>query len=111
MPRQAKQNVHNEWFQSTVAMKCDCGSNRKSRTANGQDLQVYIWGEYVYGRWRTVHKICQACFIPVVIPRLRAHADPCGCTFALQPRMGHTLPPWLMLPDDFSSCPTKQQVA
>jgi len=97
--------THNEWFQTTVQAKCSCGSNLKSRTASGQDPQVWIWGEYVVGRWRTVQKVCEACFDAHVIPRLRRHAAPCGCTFALQARSGYgPLAPWMRLPDDFNVC-------
>jgi hypothetical protein len=103
-----KVRTHNEWFQSTVAPRCDCGSNRKSRTANHQDTQVWIWGEYVVARWRTVQKVCQACWSTTVIPRLRRHAEPCGCTFALQARSGHgPLPTWMVLPADFHTCQQK----
>ena len=99
------QRTHNEWFQTTVAPRCDCGSNKRSRTHEGKDLQVWIWGEYEYGRWRTVQKVCEACFAEHVIPRLRTHAAPCGCTFALQSRSGYgSLPHWLSLPSNFNTC-------
>ena len=99
-----KVRVHSEWFQTTVAMRCDCGSNRKSRLAAGHDLQVYIWGEYAYaGKWRTVQKVCQSCW-PDVIQKLRQHARPCGCTFQLQPRSGYRLASWMTLPADFNTC-------
>src|SRR5579885_1778141 len=105
-----QQRVHNEWFQPTVAMRCDLGINNKFRTANHQDLQVWVWGEYVIGKWRTVQKVCEACFETQVIPRLRQHAAPCGCTFALCARSGHgPLAPWLTLPADFNTCHVKKE--
>lgn len=111
MPRATRIRIHNEWFMPSASEKrCNCGSNVSSRTAAGHDPVVYINGAYIYGKWHREGLVCQSC-LSTFIQRLRAHAAPCGCTFALQPRMGHTLPPWLMLPDDFSSCPTKQQVA
>jgi len=99
------QRTHNEWFQPTVAMRCDCGSNKKSRTLAGQDLQVWIWGEYVSGKWRTVQKVCEACFVSEVLPRLKTHLTGCGCVFSLQSRSGYgPLAPWLTLPADFNTC-------
>lgn len=99
------QRIHNEWFQTTVAMRCDCGSNKRSRIKGGYATQVWIWGEYVCGKWRTIQKVCECCFSSQVIPRLAAHAAPCGCTFALCARSGYApLAPWLKLPEDFNSC-------
>lgn len=108
MPK--KQRVHNEWFMTTVQVRCDCGSNKKSRTTNHQDLQVCIWGEYHISKWRTIKKVCEACFQGVIIPQLRAHAAPCGCTFALNARRGRSIPPWVKLPDDFNTCAIRNQV-
>ena len=100
-----KNRVHNEWFQTTVAMKCDCGSNRKSRLASGHDVQVWIWGEYVYGKWRTVRKVCESCFASEVIPRLVNHADLCGCSFDLCSRSGYgPLASWIALPASLKVC-------
>lgn len=100
----AKERIHNEWFQTTVSPRCDCGSNKKSRAKAGKDPQVYVWGEYVSGKWRTIEKVCECCFEESVIPRLRDHARPCGCTFKLEARSGYSLASWLKLPEDFNSC-------
>lgn len=94
----AKVRVHNEWFQATAYGVCDCGSTRFIRhKVFKRDVTIYSWGEYVSGRWRTVRRVCEMCFQRDIIPILRAHADPCGCAFALVPRSGHSLPPWITL--------------
>lgn len=99
-----KQRIHNEWFQSIVAGVCDCGSNKRSRRKAGKDVVCYAWGEYVSGSWRTVQRVCECCFRQRVIPRLVRHAGGCGCTFALQPRNGHSLPPWITLEGSGIAC-------
>ncbi len=106
MPQRVKEQVrtHNEWFQSTCYGVCDCGSNKRARRQAGVDLIVYAWGEYVSGKWRTVRRVCQMCFQTDIIPQLRSHAAPCGCAFALVPRSGHTLPPWITLADSGIRC-------
>lgn len=93
----AAKGVHREWFMPTSYGLCDCGSTKRTRTAAGKDTTTYVWGEYVVGRWRTVQRVCECCFQSVAIPRLRAHATPCGCSFQLVPRHGHSLPPWITL--------------
>ncbi len=99
LPREKpmKTRTHNEWFQPTSYAKCDCGSNVRQRTTAGHDVTVYVWGEYVVGKWRTVQRVCQSCFAQQVIPRLVQHAGGCGCEFALQPRSGYRLAPWITL--------------
>jgi hypothetical protein len=99
-----KVRVHNEWFQSSASEgKCRCGSNVRSRRAAGQDLTLWIWGEYHNGNWRRIQTVCEGCFASVIIPQLRRHAQPCGCTFQLCARSGHgPLPIWMKLPEDFN---------
>lgn len=103
MPK-GKQQVHNEWFMSSSYPRCECGSNKASRAQAGQDATVYIWGEYHNGKWRRIMTVCEACFNEQVIPKLKAHAGPCGCTFVLNARSGHSIAPWLKLPEDFNTC-------
>ncbi len=97
MPQRRPNAIHREWFQDTAYGVCDCGSNRRSRRKAGKDLTVYAWGEYVSARWSTVRRVCECCFQGAAIPMLRAHADPCGCSFQLVARSGHSLPPWITL--------------
>ncbi len=97
MPTRRPDAVHREWFQDTSYGVCDCGSNRRSRRKAGKDLTVYAWGEYASATWRTVRRVCECCFQRDIIPQLRSHADPCGCSFQLVPRSGHSLPPWITL--------------
>ena len=75
-----KQRVHNEWFQPISKTTCQCGEKH---------TQVYSWGEYVVGKWRTVLHFCQKCFKAEVLSRLVDHARPCGCTFQLNARTGY----------------------
>lgn len=88
----AKQRIHNEWFQPIAKTSCPCGARK---------TQVYSWGEYAAGKWRTVDHFCQACFVTRVQARLAAHAAPCGCTFQLNARTGYgPLPNWLVMPEE-----------
>jgi hypothetical protein len=83
----AKQRIHNEWFQPITKTTCSCGCKK---------TQVFSWGEYASGKWRTVLHFCQACFEAEVLSRLVDHAGPCGCTFSLNPRTGYgPLPEWI----------------
>lgn len=91
-----KIRVHNEWFQPVCRKSCPCGSNSKRGAPKNQ---VFAWGEYVSGKWRTVEHFCEKCFASRVIPQLLAHAGDCGCTFSLQPRSGYTLPEWIKMPE------------
>jgi hypothetical protein len=100
-----KIRVHNEWFMPLAKKTCPCGEKK---------TQVFAWGEYVSGKWRTVDHFCRACFSTEVIPRLLAHAGDCGrersskgvsgtpCTFAMNPRSGYSLPEWIKMPDNQS---------
>jgi hypothetical protein len=76
----AKQRIHNEWFQPIVKKTCPCGQRH---------TQVYSWGEYAAGKWRTVQHFCQTCFKTEILSRLVDHASPCGCAFQFNARMGH----------------------
>jgi len=86
MPKQQ----HNEYFQPIVKTTCECGAKK---------TQVYSWGEYVVGKWRTVSYCCKSCFPVRVLPRLISHAGECGCRFNLVARMGHSLPDWIRMSD------------
>lgn len=97
MPTPRPNAIHREWFMSTAYGVCDCGSTKRTRREVGKDLTVYSWGNYIATRWYTVRLVCECCFQTEAIPRLRSHADPCGCSFQLAPRSGHSLPPWITL--------------
>lgn len=97
MPQARPNAIHKEWFQATAYGVCNCGSNKRARLQAGKDATVYSWGEYVRANWRTVQRVCEVCFQGSIIPQLRAHAAPCGCSFLLVPRSGHSLPPWITL--------------
>lgn len=75
-----KQRIHNEWFQPLKKTACHCGQ---------RGVQVFAWGEYVNGKWRTVAHFCEHCFAKEVVTRLVDHARPCGCTFKLVARTGY----------------------
>jgi hypothetical protein len=106
MPTPRPNAIHREWFQDTAYGVCDCGSNKRSRRKEGKDPTVYVWGEYVSAKWRTVRRVCECCFQGVIIPQLRAHADPCGCSFQMRARSGHSLPPWITLEGSGIRCAT-----
>lgn len=98
-----KVRVHNEWFQPVSKQaygrgsRCPCGLSRADRIQRGLDPQMYSCGEYHATRWHNWAYCCQGCWESRIIPRLRTHADPCGCSFQLMPRSGHCLPPWITL--------------
>ena len=85
--RKPKVREHNEWFRQLSKRSCPCG-NRK--------ITTYSWGEYVSGKWRTVEHFCQMCFRSRVVPRLKAHAGDCGCSFNLVFKGGKK-PSWLRM--------------
>jgi hypothetical protein len=89
----AKARQHNEYFKLIVKRTCSCGQKK---------TEVYSWGEYVCGKWRTVDYVCQSCF-PQVVNRLQSHKDDCGCEFNLVGYRGQALPQWLALPE--VTCP------
>lgn len=86
----AKQRIHNEWFQPLVKRTCPCGCKK---------VDTFAWGEYVYGKWRTIAHFCQTCFVKEVQSRLVDHAGPCGCVFALNARSGYSIPAWIKMPE------------
>lgn len=89
MKKPVKPRVHREWFARLARRSCPCGLKK---------VEVYSWGEYVTGKWRTVDHFCEGCFPDRVVPRLLAHSAPCGCSFELVAR-DCVLPAWLKLPD------------
>lgn len=85
--------VHHEWFRPISATKCPhCKAGTKSNPAN-----VWSWGEYQYGKWRTVHHFCEACFHTSVQAPLLTHVKQCGYTITLVGYGGLKLPDWLTL--------------
>lgn len=89
-----KLRQHNEWFAPLKKDKCPtckCGGKRNP-------VEVYAWGEYHIGKWRTVKHFCSACFAAEVVEPLMNHADDCGCVINLVPRSGYQLPNWIRLP-------------
>jgi len=99
-----KVRIHREWFQDTRYGMCDCNRGKRDRREQGFDLTVYVWGNYVGTTWHTISRVCEGCFKTVVLPHLVLHAGPCGCQFALQPRSGHSLPPWITLEGSSLAC-------
>lgn len=91
-----KVRVHNEWFMPIAKRSCPCGQKK---------VEVFAWGEYVNGKWRTVDHFCHTCFQVRVIPRLTSHAAGCGCTFALNARSGYRIPEWIKMP---TACDMKE---
>lgn len=85
-----KQRIHNEWFQPLVKKTCPCGQKK---------TEVFAWGEYHCGKWRTISHFCQSCF-PDIQKQLNTHAGSCGCSFELKARSGHgPLPEWIKMLD------------
>jgi hypothetical protein len=83
------QRVHREWFRPVSL------GNRKSCPTCGEMLgkgSIISWGEYQYGKWRTVKHFCRKCYKTEVKPLLEEHAAECGCTFELM-----NAPEWLKI--------------
>ena len=89
MARKQRERVHNEWFRRIEKRSCPCGAKK---------VEVWSWGEYLLGKWRTVEHFCQRCFEPIRV-KLVEHAKPCGCRFELIGYGGQKLPGWLSLDD------------
>lgn len=71
----------------------------------GLEVSLWAWGNYIYTRWHNVSYFCQGCFDSRVIPRLVAHANPCGCSFAMNARFGYgPLPSWIRFEQKRESC-------
>lgn len=85
-----KQRIHNEWFQPVVKTSCSCGLKK---------VEVFAWGEYVYGKWNNIDYFCQSCFVSRVLNLLIGHARGCGCKFNLAARSGHSIPKWIKMPE------------
>ena len=91
--KKVKVRNHNEWFRTVLL------GNRKSCPNCGEKLNgesIWSWGEYLYGKWRTVKYFCKHCFPEQVQKPLQEHAGPCGCQITLCGR-GDVLPDWLKL--------------
>jgi len=69
-----KPREHNEWFRTVSKTKCACGQ---------RNTTVWSWGNYVYGKWRTITHFCDACIDRAVFPHLVPHANECGCVINL----------------------------
>ena len=83
--------THHEYFQRLAETTCPCGVKK---------TEVFSWGEYANGRWRTISYCCEACFTVRVVGLIEAHAGDCGCVFELRPRSGTgPLPGWIKLPE------------
>ena len=98
-----KMRIHREWFR-TVSL-----GNRKScpncKETLPQGEKIWSWGQYVRAKWQTIQYCCGDCFPTDVIPRLREHAAGCGCTFALEVKLGfdEVRPAWLTLEEPIVS--------
>lgn len=90
---QKKVREHSEWFRKVMDRKCPCGAK----------TQVYSWGEYASGSWRTVDRFCESCFSTRVKRRLIDHAAGCGCSFKLNFR-GGARPIWINIDQGEGSC-------
>jgi hypothetical protein len=89
-----KQRLHREQFRTV-----SCGGRKscpscKKKLGNGES--IWSWGEYLYGKRRTVDYFCKECF-PEIRQKLVHHAGGCGCQFELVGYQGTVLPSWLTL--------------
>jgi hypothetical protein len=111
----SKQRVHNEFFQPVQKMaygkgsRCPCSLSRRDRTKLGLDPSLYSWGQYSHNRWYCVDYFCQSCFSSRIVPKLIKHSQPCGCSFKLNARFGHSLPNFIK--DAEAQCNPHCQVA
>jgi hypothetical protein len=92
-----KQRKHNEWFRP-VARKAKCPTCSRPVP---QDKTLWSWGEYVYGKWRTVKHFCEECFVEQVQTPLVEHTNGCGCDVELcfKGINPNDIPDWLTLPE------------
>jgi len=81
--------IHNEWFMPVKVRTCPCGEKK---------IDVFSWGQYVFGKYRKIDNFCKSCFKTRIIPRLSAHANDCGCLFKVNARATYKIPPWIKLP-------------
>ncbi len=89
-----KLRIHREWFRTvSLGGRVSC-PNCKSKVYPPQ--HIWSWGEYLYGKWRTVRHFCKECF-PVIKADLLQHKLSCGCQFELVAYSGNHLPLWLNL--------------
>ena len=90
---QTKIRQHNEYFRSVSL------GGRKSCPTCYTPLEagesVWSWGEYLYGKWRTVKHFCKTCAQQAVVQPLTQHAGPCGCVIGLKMYRGEQRPGWL----------------
>lgn len=96
---------HNEWFHKVKATTCECGTKK---------TEVWTWGVYVRGKFRSILRCCEVCFDTRVVPRLTSHAAQCGCAFTLVSRHGSgALPAWIKLPAEplFGSAEDRNRAA
>ena len=77
----------NSYFMPIVRRKCECGNRG----------QVYSWGEYHNGKWRTVKHFCQSCYSEVVRNKLHTYMNLHECEIELRARSGHRIPEWITL--------------
>lgn len=85
---------HSEWFRKVADKKCACGA---------RGVQVFSWGEYVSGKWRTVDRLCERCYDTRVKQRLTDHAKGCGCMFKMNFK-GGIRPDWLVIESEAVAC-------
>lgn len=93
MAKTAKLRQHNEYFMPLAKNKCPTCKDGGIR----KPVEVWAWGEYQYGKWRTVKHFCSHCFASEVVEPLLGHAGDCGCVINLVARSGYSLPSWLVL--------------
>lgn len=105
----AEQRSPNEYFR-TVSL-----GNRKSCPTCKEKLgpmeSIWSWGEYQYGKWRTVDHFCKKCFASSVHDRLAGHIDSCGCEVNLVGKSGTKLPDWLAINESGGCKPRGDLVA
>lgn len=89
----ARQRVHREWFRTVMDKRKSC-PNCKNKLPQAE--QIWSWGEYVCGKWRTVSNLCINCW-PATEKRLAEHINSCGCSFELVSYGGQKLPEWLKI--------------
>lgn len=89
---------HNEWFHPLAKKVCACGQSKhklRKDPVKAAAFQVVAWGEYVYGKFRTVDHVCPECVDERMISRLFDHLKKCGCAFAFKARCGYSLPEFI----------------
>jgi len=89
-------SVRGAYFMPITRTNCACGSNRKRGSVKHQ---MYVMGEYVSGKFRSVEYFCSECFDRGIAPLLSSYVFSHGeGSLEIRGLRGCTLPAWIAIP-------------